>query len=173
MAWDPWRELERREHIAFARCPLPEATGGGVYVRWPNGRAGVLVDGSRPCVEQTVALAHELVHDERGGACPCPDGAPEGWTQVARQEEARVARLVAERLVPADDLASHVERVTGLDEAVTTAGVAEEFGTTERAARLALLELWRTKRREIELRRLDERSGGGCSLQLPPGTVDD
>jgi hypothetical protein len=101
----------------------------------------VVVDASRPRVEQTAILAHELVHDERGGACRCSADDLPAWAAVVAREEARVARLAAGRLVPPEDLARFIDQVVKLDEAVTTVAVAEEFGTTERTALVALAEM--------------------------------
>lgn len=109
LAWDPWAELERRppHHLrpcAPCRRRRAASTPAGPTARpwsWSTrdgaGRSG------------RVALAHELVHDERGGGCPCPADAPPGWGVVARREEARVEATVAARLVPLDELARYVE----------------------------------------------------------------
>ncbi len=152
MAWNPWHDAHQRVHLSVGVALLPDETGGGLYARWPDGTAVVVVDERLSLTAQSEALTHELIHDERGGGCPCSEESPAGWRAVVAREEAKVARMAAERLVPLAELAEHVERVTGLDEAVTAARVAEEFDTTERAAQLALLELWRAKRREIDLR---------------------
>jgi hypothetical protein len=149
MPWNPWTELDRRPHITFALAPLPPATGGGFHALWPNGEAVVVVDAGRPRVEQTAILAHELVHDERGGACPCSDDDPPAWAAVVAREEARVARLAAGRLVPLEELAGYVDQVVELDESVTTSAVAEEFDTTEGTALEALLALRARAGREL------------------------
>lgn len=140
-SWDPWAELERRPHITSAVAPLPAETGGGFYARWPDGDAVVVVDAGRSRVEQAAILTHELVHDERGGGCPCAEDAPPGWQAVVAREEAHVARVTARRLVPTDELSSFVQRVVELDEAVTSVDVAEAFTTTERTAHMALVDL--------------------------------
>lgn len=139
----PLAELERRPQITSAVSPLPVATGGGFYARWPDGDAVVVVDAGRSRIEQTAILTHELVHDERGGGCPCIPDAPPEWHAVVAREEAHVARQTARRLVPPEELVSFVERVVELDEAVTSIDVAEAFATTEGAAHVALSELRR------------------------------
>lgn len=149
MTWDPWREVEQRNHIAFFRRPLPSCASG-FYARWPDGSAVVVVDDGQGRAEQTVALAHELVHDERGGGCPCSDSAPRSWDAVVRQEEHRVADIAACRLVPLDELEALVRRANSLDLPVTTAEVVECFDTTAEVAERALATLWRELRRRVD-----------------------
>jgi Zn-dependent peptidase ImmA (M78 family) len=150
---DPWTELERRPHITFALAQLPPAVGGGFYARWPTGEAVVVVDAARRREEQTAILAHELVHDDRGGGCPCSSDDSPAWRVVVAREEARVARLAAALLVPLEELASYVDQVVDLEEPVTAYDVAEAFATTEGTAGTALealLALRARARRELD-----------------------
>lgn len=135
-AWNPWRDLRAREHLDFRLAPLPHDLGA---VYWPRGdRAAIVIDPDLTLEERNVALAHELVHDERGGGC---DGSwmPAGWQVVAAREEGVVQREVARRLVPLDELDDYVARRIDSDIPTTPLDVAEEFGTTEKLAELAML----------------------------------
>lgn len=63
--WDPWSELRRRDHIDLEWA----------YISWANGliedagggRRRVTLDARLDRDERRFVLAHELVHDERGG----------------------------------------------------------------------------------------------------------
>jgi hypothetical protein len=147
MPWDPWTELESRQHLSYGEAPLPVI--GGFYARWPDGSAVIVVDERLLLVERTAVLTHELIHDERGGGCPCGDDAPPLWRAMHSREETRVARMAAGRLVPLDELAGYVDQVVELDEPVTTSAVAEEFDTTEGTALEALLALRTRARRKV------------------------
>lgn len=126
------------------RDDLPESTGGAVYIR--QGHSAVIVlDTSLNRVERNAALAHELVHHERGGGSHDSD-MPRGWRAVAAREEMWVDREVARRLVPLDTLAELCDRTADLGEGVDPWMVAEEFDVTEAVARQALEELMRHER---------------------------
>lgn len=124
-AWNPWRELRHRRHITFGITDLPGATGGAVYVVWPNGDAVVMIDRSLDRTHRNAALAHELLHDEWGLAEH--DNRSPLWQPIRARDEQRVDREVARRLVPPDEL----EQVVSLAEADGIAleawEVAEEF----------------------------------------------
>src|SRR3954453_10260337 len=94
--WNPWRELRTRRHIVFARRALPDGLRG-VYGRRGD-RVAIVVDIELDPDERNAVLAHELVHDERGGGI---DAAymPPGWDAVVAREEDLVEREVARRLV--------------------------------------------------------------------------
>jgi hypothetical protein len=108
--------------------------GGGV-IAWVDGRTIILVDDALGLEERRVALAHELVHDERGG--PLPSDVDQ--VLVAR-EERRVDDEVARRLAPADELFAVAFRADELGVGVEAWEVAEQLGVTtdviERAVRL-------------------------------------
>lgn len=133
----PWRDLRGREHIDFRLAPLPHDLGA---VYWPRGdRAAIVIDPALDQRERAVALAHELVHDERGGGCMCPPGMPEAWSHERTKDETCVRREVARRFVPLDQLEVFVERRLASDLTTTVLDVAEEFNTTEQMAELAML----------------------------------
>lgn len=134
--WNPWRALRGREHLDFRLAPLPHDLGA---VYWPRGRrAAIIIDPSLTRAERNVALAHELVHDERGGGC---DGSwmPAGWQVIVARDEGAVQREVARRLVPPAELAEFVSRRMDSDLETTPAEVAEEFDTTWQLAELSML----------------------------------
>lgn len=124
-AWNPWRALRERAHIDFGLGPLPDRMGGAVY--WPDGeRTIIAIDERLPRRERAAALAHELVHDERGGGRDFPE-APETWSAVVARDELAVHLEVARRLVPVDALRSYCERLATTYEPVRPADVADEF----------------------------------------------
>lgn len=140
--WNPWRELRDREHIRFRLARLPEDLDG---VYWPRGgRAAVIIGDHLPRRERAAALAHELVHDERGGGCTA-NGMPPDWAPVVAREEARVERLVAERLVPTEELEDYIAVRLILGEPVEPHDVAEHFDVAESVVLTAL--------RHLEVRR--------------------
>jgi hypothetical protein len=131
--WHPWRALRERPHIIFAREPLPAACGGAV-IAWAAESTLIVVDDALGLDERRVALAHELVHDERGSM---PAGADA--VMIAR-EERRVEDEVARRLAPVEDLALLAFEADAAGAGWTAADVAERLGVTpevvERAVRL-------------------------------------
>src|SRR5689334_2606770 len=111
----------------------------GCYVT--DGEAAVIaVDRNLPPAEREAAIAHEQAHHERGGSGHRRD-APPGWGAVVAREEARVERLVAQRLAPDPVVHQVVRRLGGLGEAVTAEGVADELGVARSVAHQALLRL--------------------------------
>lgn len=120
MAWNPWRALRAREHIRLDWLWLNAGMRGYIEDD-PPGRRIVLARGlSQP--ERRAALAHELVHDERG---LLPQWAP---VSIRAKDERAVDAEVARRLVPADELAEFVLERLSIDEPVTAACIAERFG---------------------------------------------
>lgn len=110
--------------------PLPASYGGGAIVSTGEGFV-VILDSRLRQAERRAALAHELVHAERG---VLPRSAPE---HVRAKEEKAVRREVAERLVPDTELAAFVRRCLTLDMSVTAEDVAEEFSVPLEVAELA------------------------------------
>lgn len=136
MAWNPWRALRSRTHIVFRLAPLPVETGGAVY--WPRaGRAALIIDPRLPRRERNAALAHELVHDERGGGADLGE-MPPSWAPVVARDEAAVDQEVARRLVPPAELAKLCEVLDLLDIGVTAVEVADHFDVPEPVADVAL-----------------------------------
>lgn len=134
--WHPWRELRRRDHLVLGFAVLPDELGGSVY--WPRGgRAAVIIDPRLPQRERRAALAHELVHDERGGGCDA-DCMPPAWDAVVAREEGRVAAEVARRLVPDDELRAFLRRLTESELGGATArDIADHFDVPEEVASTA------------------------------------
>lgn len=135
--WNPWRALREREHLEFALVRLPERLGGGVYVP-DNGWAAVLLDRGLSRVQRRVGLAHELVHDERGGGCGA-EGMSPAWNAVVLRDEHAVDREVARRLVPADELQAFAEQHE--PDGVALWQVAEHFDVTDEVAQRACRQL--------------------------------
>ncbi len=135
--WNPWRALRARGHLEFALVSLPDATGGGYYEPQSEGWAAVLIDDRLTRVDRRAVLAHELVHDERGGGCTA-QGMPASWDAVVSRDEEAVDSEVARRLVPADELRAFAEQ--NEPDGVAVWQVAAEFDVpdhvAERACRL-------------------------------------
>lgn len=131
MAWAPWRELDAREHITLVRDPVAKLMGGGLYAHRGD-RAVIALDPDLGERDQTAVLAHELVHDERR----LPTwGVP---ALLADKEERHVEQIVAQRLVPGDELAALVDRELRLEGGVTAEDVAEAFDVPLAVASRAL-----------------------------------
>lgn len=133
--WNPWHSLRERHHLEFSLVDLPEEVGGGYYAPQPEGWVALLIDRKLGRRERKVVVAHEVVHDERGGGCSA-DGMPASWDAVVKRDEATVDREVARRLVPADELRAFAERFE--PDGVTAWQVADEFDVTDEVAMRAL-----------------------------------
>lgn len=141
MGWRVWRALRERPEIEFVLCDLPQ---GVRAIHASDGQhQAILVSRNLSPAERLAAVAHELVHVERGGSGHHPD-APATWGPAVAVEERRVNDIVARRLVPPDRLAEFVQRRLSAHDRVTAADVAEEFDVpqdvAERAMRLAQME---------------------------------
>jgi len=101
--WNPWHELRRRDHIIFELDPIAKLGGGALYAR-RGALAAIVIDPDLSRRDRRAALAHELVHDERGGIVDHYD-APATWAAIVIREERTVQRITADRLVPTDLLA--------------------------------------------------------------------
>lgn len=131
--WKPWRELRDRPDIDFALVDLPRNLRAVLARRGPD--RVILIDRSLTPAERLAALAHELVHDERGGVGRAP-APPHPLARVIGREEERVDRIVAERLLPLPRLAEFLTMTADVAEPVEAWQVAEEFGVPiEYAAR--------------------------------------
>jgi hypothetical protein len=107
-------------------------------VYWPErGWAAILLDRRLSQTERRCALAHELVHDERGGGVATA-GMPESWRPVAAREESIVDNEVARRLVPLDQLRLAVDDLAELGMGSTALDVALAFDVTPAVAERAL-----------------------------------
>ncbi|HLG66916.1 MAG TPA: hypothetical protein VKV36_03480 [Acidimicrobiales bacterium] len=133
--WDPWQALRDRPWIVFGleRLPPPVA---GVYHRRGTRRV-IVVDARLGRVARRATLAHELVHDERGGG-PGFAGQPDGWAAVVARDERQVDDEVARRLVPLDELRRLCRQADDLEEGLSALDVAAAFDVPEPVARRAL-----------------------------------
>lgn len=122
--WNPWRALRERDHLDFRLAPLPHQLGA---LYWPRGRrAAIVIDPELNQVERRAALAHELVHDERGGGAEAT-GMPASWQPVVTREEHRVEAEVARRLVPVEELKELARQRSTLELPLTVEEVADAF----------------------------------------------
>ena len=96
-----------------------------------------MIDPRLSQVQRRCVLAHELVHDERGGGC---DGVfmPTDWQPVVARDERLVDDVAVQRLVPYADLVRFVVSLESACVHVEVWHVAEEFHVTERVARRAM-----------------------------------
>jgi hypothetical protein len=129
--WNPWRVLWSRPHLELRWALL--TPGSGRIEELAGGRRRITLDARLGRRARSATLGHELVHDELD--LLSPPGVPDAV--VARTEQL-VERINAERTLPPGALRAYVDRVLGLEEAVTAAMVADEFDTTEQLAKLAL-----------------------------------
>lgn len=132
-----WRSIADRDDIHVRLSPLPDVCGGGALVHRADGRVWILLHEGLSAVERRAVLLHELVHLERGSVRY--DDAPPAWEAVVAREEETVDSIVAERLVPEEELRAFVRRCLSIEDYVTALDVAEEFGVpvdvAERACR--------------------------------------
>lgn len=128
-AWNPWRTLRELVDVEFDTAPLPRGVSGLLAV-YPDARV-VIVDDQLTQVERNAALAHELVHLERGIPCRAHD---RRWRHLAAREEQAVEDEVARRLVPLDALKDYVVRRESVCERVEPWQVAEDWRVPERVA---------------------------------------
>lgn len=136
--WNPWRELRERDGLELGIVDLPALAGRGLYAQRGEARA-ILLSKHLGRRERNEVLAHELVHDERGGGCARPQDAPRGWQAIVAREERAVDRIVAERLVPLEELDEFCKKIADIEGGVTAEMVAEEFDTTVAMAELSLV----------------------------------
>ncbi len=140
MGWRVWGELRRRHHIELAWAELH---GERARIdQLPGGWIRITLDCRLRADERRAALAHELVHDERG--ILFDDDTP---LAIVRKEEALVQAEAVRRLVPPDALAELVRRIVEHDGQVTWREVAEAFQVPRREAQAALEQLERATSR--------------------------
>lgn len=137
--WNPWRALRGRRHIDLHMDPIARRAGGGLYAT--DGEFAVIfLDPDLTQVERNAVLAHELVHDERGGGAAF-SGMPSQWAAVVARDEAAVDREVAARLVPRDELLDVLDDLVDVLGGVTARDIAEVFDVPVDVARVALAAL--------------------------------
>jgi len=100
----------------------------------------VVLDPALDRRSRRVALAHELVHEERGGGCDAP-GLPLALDVMVARDEAEVVREVARRLVPPAALRHLLEQRDELGLHVEPWEVADAFDVDDLTARAALADL--------------------------------
>jgi hypothetical protein len=132
MTWDVWHDLEARSHIELAYALLAggaealiEDLGGG----WRR----ITLEARLDRRARRAALAHELVHDERGLLFDA--NTPAGLVQT---EERSVQAEVIRRLVPPDALGVLLARCAEGHRSVECADVANEFDVPASIALAAL-----------------------------------
>jgi hypothetical protein len=132
--WNPWRSLRAREHLDLEWRDLPPGVDGA-WVPRRGGRAVIVLAARLTRRARRCALAHELVHDERGIVTTSLPAA------LAAKEERAVDLEVARRMVPSDELRSWITARLELGEPVTAHDVAEEWDVTEQVALQSLRHL--------------------------------
>ena len=138
--WDPWAALRQRTEVSFHLDPVAAVLGGGFYARQGTLRA-IVLDPSLSRRRRRTALAHELIHDERGQLEPLHGRTPPGLEVLVAREEEAVEREVARRLVPAAELLALLEARASVGEACEPWQVAEEFDVDDTTAARALVSL--------------------------------
>jgi hypothetical protein len=116
---------------------LPSSTGGGVFMAMPDGSSVIALCRSLTQVERRSVLAHELIHDERGGGCD-GDFMPAEWAAVVAREERLVDDTAVLRLVPPSELLRCCVELEMACTHVEPHHIAEAFHVTEDVARRAL-----------------------------------
>lgn len=142
--WEPDREAELRGDVTIANAPLPRKTGGAVAIRYGDDSTVILIDPTLIGPARRDALAHELIHHDRGGGA---HGA--GWERFRPdriREERRVNRIVAERLIPTMHLQHFCDQQADLGHGVGPAEVMAEFEVSRAVAEQALHNLNRLER---------------------------
>lgn len=145
--WSPWRALKHMPNVTMALAELPNETGGAVLAK-KGSAVVILLDRRLTQAERKAALAHELLHLERGSTSHCRNIRGALSVEVVREEN-RIQREVALRLVPLDVLGPAVDRLADLGHGVTALEVAEEFDVPPVVASQALSELATVRARRM------------------------
>lgn len=136
--WNPWHALREWQAAELQMVELPSGVDAASC---PYGdRPAIVLDPSLTQVQRNAALAHELVHLERGGTC-----AGAGWA-----EEERVEDEVARRLVPLGELLVWLVKLEQADVRVEPWMVAEEWHVPEPVAERAMRLLVTQQRRRLD-----------------------
>jgi Zn-dependent peptidase ImmA (M78 family) len=127
--WSPWKALRESEELEFERVPMPRSIEA-LYAHG-DGRPVILVNNCLGRRMREAALAHELIHHERGGTCSGNPLNPPGWRAVELREEREVDRIVAERMLDAGEVLAFCSMRDEMGEHTTPADVAEAFDVAE------------------------------------------
>lgn len=128
---------DRHPEIEFVLCDLPRGFHAIYACDGPD--VAILVNRNDSPVERLAAVAHELHHHRRGGGCHHPD-APPLLRVLEQKDEAAVAILVCDELLPAERLKPYVDQRAELG-MVLARDVAEDFDVPIEVADLALQRL--------------------------------
>lgn len=137
MAEKAWRVLRDHPDIEFKVLDLPAGIKA-IYAQRGEDVA-ILVDKGLSPAERLAAVAHELIHHERGGGCHHPD-APPLLHVATKREERRVELAVVEGMVDWPRLRRFVDQRAEIG-MVFPLDVAEEFDLALDVADLALRRL--------------------------------
>jgi hypothetical protein len=141
--WNPWDALQDRTDIVVAIRHLPAGVNGAYKAR--GDRRAIVLAQSLDGAGRRATLAHELVHDERGGGAAF-FGQPASWSPVVARDERQVDDEVARRLVPPTDLDRLWRRARSVGGALGPGEVAAAFDVPPAVAAHAL-DLHRRDRR--------------------------
>ena len=133
--WNPWDALRSRNCIVMAVRPLPPGVRGAYQAR--GDRRAIVLSPTLGPAERTATLAHELVHDERGGGASYR-GQPPTWEPVVARDERQVNDEVARRLVPRNELERLWRRCRDVEGSLGVAEVAAAFDVPPEVAARAL-----------------------------------
>lgn len=140
-AWNPWAALRGRTNVVLRFDEVAAEGGGGLYAYWPDrDRALIVLHPALSRQDRNAALAHELIHDERGGGAH-QEGMPAAWAAVVARDEAIVDAEVARRLVDPDELMEFVTGRLSIGDAVDARAVADWFDVPVAVANRAVRQL--------------------------------
>lgn len=152
--WDPEDATRDPDRVRVVEDPVA-AIMGGAFVLHRDGIHLIVVDPSLHPWLRRVAMAHEMVHVERG-IVDCAE-TPAGWDALVEREEVRVREEVTDRLAPPPAVDAFVAQCLAAGEPVVLDEFAAPFQLPEDVAALALRRA-ATRRRS---RRRDRASARG------------
>jgi hypothetical protein len=145
--WNPWDAVQDRTDVVVGVRSLPDGVNGAYKAR--GSRRAIVLAQALGSIERTATLAHELVHDERGGGAGYR-GQPDSWAPVVARDERQVEDEVARRLVPPAELARMWKRTRSLGGSLEPDDVAAAFDVpAEVAARALELDRGAGRRRRL------------------------
>lgn len=135
MCWNPWRELRADESVTLGFEQLP-GTMIGYYDPHPE-LPVIMLNSQLGQAGRSCAVAHELIHHERGGGADMP-GMPATWKAIVARDEQFCDDEAVRRLVPMNELVHLVVELEAGCEHPHPHHVAERFHVTETYGRRAL-----------------------------------